>query len=707
LFNTNCPYAWPWFLGTQKPTICTGGCNGVVGSPAVYADRSFIYVQLLQNPLIMVPPFRLIGKQWLAALLVVWSCAWAFGQGKENNQHLFEPLFQWQPNPYRSASGMPGPAYWQNQADYDMAVSLDENLHQLKGTVTINYTNNSPDPLDFLWLQLDQNKFTPDSRGTKTMPPAGGRWVGDVDGGFAFEQVLVAMPGQTAKKASYIVNDTRMQIRLDEPVKPNGGTISLKLDYRFKVPMYGADRMSRLEVKQGWIYQIAQWYPRMAVYDDIRGWNNEPYLGSGEFYLEYGNFTYAVTVPWDMVVVGSGELLNPVEVMTATQLERMKKARESDKTTYIIEPKEVGDAKKTRPVQQGMLTWKFAMENTRDVAWAASKAFIWDAARMNLPEGKTALAMSVYPKESDGNNAWGRSTEYTKACIEHYSEKWYPYPYPAAVNVAGTVGGMEYPGVSFCSWKSKKGSLWGVTDHEFGHNWFPMIVGNNERLHPWMDEGFNTFINHYSSVAFNNGEYPSDLNRVRNYLFYLINENRESIATFPDVVQTYNLGFTAYYKPAMGLIILREVILGEDRFDFAFRSYIRRWAYKHPTPMDFFNTMENASGEKLDWFWRGWFYSTDNLDQSVEAVEYIKGDPANGAIITIKNNDKLVMPVEVEIREEGGRVERVKLPVEIWQRGNTWKFSHNSKSKLAAVVIDPDGRLPDVKPANNAWPTAQ
>ena len=266
---------------------------------------------------------------------------------------------------------------------------------------------------------------------------------------------------------------------------------------------------------------------------------------------------------------------------------------------------------------------------------------------------------------------------------------------------------MEYPGVSFCSWKSTGEGLWGVTDHEFGHNWFPMIVGTNERLHPWMDEGFNTFINEYSTRAFNKGEYPSNLDNKMMLMGYIIpsltSGNRESIATYPDIVQVPNLGMTAYFKPALGLYLLREVILGKDRFDYAFKYYINQWSYKHPSPVDFFNCMENASGEDLDWFWRGWFYSNAIFDQEVKGVRYIEDKPANGAIITINNNGEVLMPVIAEITEEGGNKTRVNLPVEIWQRGNTWSFEAKTSKKITSIKLDPDHVMFDLVPKNNTW----
>src|SRR5699024_1738575 len=303
----------------------------------------------------------------------------------------------------------------------------------------------------------------------------------------------------------YIVNDTRMKIRLSDALTAAGGKLKIAIEYAFTIPKYGQDRMGLLNTENGWIYEIAQWYPRMCVYDDIKGWNTMPYLGAGEFYLEYGDINYSITAPSNMIIVGAGELTNPDEVLTKEEEKRLKEASQSDETVFIRTQEEVENQEKR--FNKDKLTWKFHMTNTRDVAWAASKAFIWDAAKINLPEGKTALAQSAYPVESAGMDAWGRSTEYTKATIERYSEEWFPFPYNTATNVVGIVHGMEYPGFVFCSSESSGKGLWNVTNHEFGHTWFPMIVGSNERKYAWMDEGFNTFINDLATYWFNGGEY--------------------------------------------------------------------------------------------------------------------------------------------------------------------------------------------------------
>ena len=615
----------------------------------------------------------------------------------------------------RSASGKPGHAYWQNSADYVIQVRLDDEAKKIIGSETITYVNNSPDELNFLWLQLDQNLFKKDSRGNAIIPMNGSRNGAkgqDFDGGYSLENVQLSYtsPLKKGKKkrkaiqmaATYDIVDTRMKIKLSEPLASNGGEIKIGIDFSFTSPDYGSDRMGVLETKNGRIFNLAQWYPRMSVYDDILGWNTLPYLGAGEFYLEYGNFDIDINVPSDHLVVCSGGLLNPEEVYTSTQLNRLKEAENSDKTVIIRGANEINDVN-SRPMGKERLTWKFRIENSRDVAWSSSSAFIFDAARINLPSGKKAMAMSVYPVESNSRDSWARSTEYTKASIEHYSEKWLEYPYPAAINVAGNQGGMEYPGIVFCSWKSKNAALWGVTDHEFGHIWFPMIVGSNERLHAWMDEGFNTFINSLSTEAFNGGEYKERERNMHRFSNFLVNDKMEPVATPPDNLKERNLGILAYYKPSAGLTMLREHILGKERFDEAFTEYINRWVYKHPTPNDFYRTMENVSGEELNWFWRGWFIHNWKLDQSIKRVKYVDGDPAKGAIVTIENLEQMPMPVTLEFTTESGKKTRHLLPVEIWKRNKKWTFKHNSKEALKKVVIDPDYVFPDVNSENNRW----
>jgi hypothetical protein len=630
-----------------------------------------------------------------------------------NYNDAFGPLFYTKNgNDYRSAGGQPGPKYWQNRADYKLSVRLNDQTNEISGTEVITYTNNSPDKLGFIWMQLDQNLFKSDSRGSAIIPPTGSRNGArgqQFDGGYTIKSVkLISVEkGKTTESsAEFLIEDTRMQIYLPSALSAGGGQIKLKIEYSFVSPDYGSDRMGILNTKNGKIFSVAQWYPRMCVYDDVLGWNTLPYTGPSEFYLEYGDYDISITVPSNHIVVSSGELTNPQDVYTVEQQNRWKAAAQSDKTVIIRSASELGDPK-SRPSGKQELTWNFKLKNARDAAWASSAAFIIDAARMNLPSGKKSMAISAYPEESNGADAWGRSTEYTKASNEFNSKKWLEFPYPAATNVASVAGGMEYPGIVFCGAGAKSAGLWGVTDHEFGHTWFPMIVGSNERLFAWMDEGFNTFINSLASEDFNGGEYkprPADMHNLGKVI---TSDAFEPVMSSPDNMKERNIGILAYYKPAIGLTLLREQVLGPDRFDRAFKTYIERWAYKHPTPDDFFRTIENVAGENLNWFWRGWYINNWKLDQAVTDVKYVKNDPAQGALITIENLEKMPMPVILEIKTKSGKVSRLKLPVEVWQRNKQWTFVYPSVEEIVSVVSDPDKVLPDSNSANNSWTSAK
>ena len=623
-----------------------------------------------------------------------------------NPHEVFDPSFDSNPGTiYRSGSGSPGPAYWQNSADYKIAVKLDDKQNSIEGNVEIDYTNNSPENLNFVWLELDQNRFKPDNTFRPQIDSL------NFNGGFIIKSVKIENKGAKSA-ADYIITDTRMQIRLPSSLKSKGGILKIYISYSFEVVPKGFGRSGFMDTQNGKIFDIAQWYPRMVVYDDIKGWNSLPFLGAGEFFLDYGNFDYSITVPWYMIVAGSGELVNPEKVLTNTEISRLNKAKKSDKTVFIIDSAEIASPK-TRPVDNGNLTWHFIMKNTREVSWTASKAFIWDAAKINLPSNKNCLGMSVYPIESSGKDAWGRSTEYLKRSIEIYSKSWYEYPYPAAVNVAGPVGGMEYPGIIFCNWHAQKGHLWMVTTHEIGHDWFPMTVGSNERENAWMDEGFNTFINIYSTDEFNHGEYapkrdneyaPKGGNPAQEIIPLLENPEVPPIISYADAIPYKYVHPIEYYKTALGLVMLREEVLGPEKFDYAFRTYINTWAFKHPSPENFFRTMNNASGDNLNWFWKGWFYKNWNLDQAVDSVNYINGNPLNGSIITLENNNQMVMPVIMMVKQSNGNLESINLPVEIWEKSGIYNLRYNSTSEIDSVIIDPEKKFPDVIRSNNTWP---
>ncbi len=610
-------------------------------------------------------------------------------------------------NQYRSANGTPGPNYWQNSADYLIKATLSERDTSITGEVTISYTNNSPDKLEYLWLQLDQNLFDPVSRGSATTPILGDRFdvQGFKGGGYHISEVNVSY-NQEAYKVQPIISDTRMQIRLKNPMLPNGSKITIRINFSFIIPAHGADRLGRMYTKNGVIYEIAQWYPRMCVYDDVEGWNTLPYMGLGEFYCEYGNFDYFITAPSEMIVYGSGDLQNAAEVLTTEEIKRLSIASASDKTINIINVDEIGKSG-MRPVSKTNLTWHFKMNNTRDVAWAASAALVWDAVKVNLPSGRKAIAMSAYPPESMGDTAYSRATEYLKASIEIYSTNFFEYPWNSAVNIGGVVTGMEYPGMIFNDYKEKKARLWFLVAHEIGHNWYPMIVGSNERKYMWQDEGFNSYINYYATELFNHGEYSKDPSLFdKDYFAFLdiktLTNRHYPLMLAPEAMELSEF-FHYYGKTAYGLKMLRDVVVGKDRFDYAFKKYTEAWAYKHPTPYDFFHAINNAVGEDLNWFWKEWFFTNWTLDQSITNVKYVENDPQKGALITIENKNKMILPVIVKIIQANGKEGRIELPVEIWQRGGKWTFKYDSNNKLDKVILDPENVLPDVNRKNNEW----
>lgn len=621
------------------------------------------------------------------------------------NAAAFEPLDLLPPNDYRAGSGDPGEDYWQNAADYEIDVTLDPEQHRITGSETITYTNNSPEDLEYLWVQLDQNLFAPDSRGASITPP-NARFSGFFEGGgYELSNVRITRDGATTG-VEPLIDDTRMRIALEEALEAEGGTLEISLDFAFTIPPYGADRMGRLDVEQGTVYQLAQWYPRMYVFDDVNGWNALPYLGQGEYYLDYGTFDISITAPREFIVASTGALQNPEEVMTQEQRRRLEEARQSDSTVTIIGRDEVGQPG-TRPEGEGPLTWRYRAENVRDAAWAASEAFIWDAARADTRGGEPALAQSVYPREgigTEGSPGWEQSTQFTKHSIEFYSDFLdEPYPYPVAINVAGIVGGMEYPQIVFCSVRARGEALFGVTDHEFGHEWFPMIVGSDERRHAWMDEGLNTFMGYYSMLDFY-GEPTSRTDRISGaYAARGMQQPSidQPIATFADRIERSSLGFLAYRKPAIGLRILREYILSPELFDSAFQAYVNRWAYKHPHPADFFRTIEDVAGEDLDYFWRGWFYSQNNIDQAITSVE-TAGDTAR---VTLTNKTDFPMPVAMRLTFADGSTKEMRVPVEAFFNDRTFTAVVTGGA-LESVQLDPEGYLPDVQPADNNW-TAQ
>ncbi|MGN2251157.1 M1 family metallopeptidase [Frateuria sp. GZRe14] len=602
-------------------------------------------------------------------------------------------------NAYRSADGKPGPLFWQNRADYTIEATLDPASRLLTGRETITYTNHSPSALDVLWLQLDQNRYKPDARGAFTS-----EFPTEFTDGYKIASVEVEDGSGRLQPVQWVVSDTRMQLRLPEAVRPKGGSVRVHIAWSFTVPGEFGGRMDVNASKNGDIFEIAQWYPRLCVYDDLRGWDTAPYLNS-EFYLEYGDFDYKVTVPADMIVAGSGELVNPQEVLTQTQIKRLDEARHSDKTVMIRTPAEVTQPS-SRPKQGGTLTWHFRMHDTRDVAFGASKAYVWDAARINLPHGKTALAMSVYPVESE----WSRATEFLKASVEYFSKEWFAYPWPVAINEAGTAGGMEYPGITFDHKRAKGGGLHGLIAHEIGHTWFPMIVGSNERRHAWMDEGFNTFVDIYEDEAFNHGEFapkrdgeyaPHKGNPADEIAQVIADPEAPALLNGADETSEKYRHPISYFKSAFGLVLLREQILGPERFDDAFRKYIATWAFHHPSPSDFFRFMESESGEDLGWFWRGWYQHNWTFDMAVRKVEPVEGGWSHGAAVTVANLDRLVLPTTLRLTYDDGSTRDLRVPVETWQQHREYVVRVAGSRKVVSAALDPAHALPEANRAND------
>jgi len=551
------------------------------------------------------------------------------------------------PNTYRTASGAPGHAYWQQRADYRIKAKLDEAKRQISGSEEITYHNNSPDTLDYLWVQLDQNIYKKDSDARMMMTaPSQDAWAKaktaeegykyeglrnvltgrDFDGGYK----IAAVKSPSGQPLRYIINRTMMRIDLPVPLKP-GEKLSFDIEWSYNINeqlvLGGRSGYEHFEEDKNDLFEIAQWYPRMAAYYDVMGWQHKQFLGSGEFTLEFGDFDVELTVPADHIVGSTGELQNPDQVLTAAQRDRLAKARTAKEPVLIVTQQEAADAEKK--VSTATKTWHYKAKNVRDFAWASSRKFIWDAQGFKK-DSTNVLAMSYYPKEA--NPLWGKySTQAVIHTINEYNKFALDYPYPVAISVNGPVGGMEYPMLSFNGQrptkdkktgeitysKRNKYGLIGVIIHEVGHNYFPMIVNSDERQWTWMDEGLNTFVQYLAEQAWEE-HFPSTRGEPRYIVDYMRSKNQVPIMTNSESILQF--GNNAYAKPATALNILRETILGRELFDHAFRTYAQRWKFKRPTPADFFRTMEDASGTDLDWFWRGWFYTTDAVDISLDGI---------------------------------------------------------------------------------------
>ncbi|HED65817.1 MAG TPA: M1 family peptidase [Planctomycetes bacterium] len=600
---------------------------------------------------------------------------------------IFSPLDLPTPNRIRTASGAPGPDYWQQRVDYSIQASLDPETRTVTATEHVTYHNASPDALEYIWLNVEQNAFREDSIAAKvgTTTAIG---MSQAEG----EGTTIHSITSGGQPLEIHVYDTLARVEMPTPIAADGGIFSFDVSWEFTIPEKVFRRFGIREFEQGKMYEIAQWFPAVAVYDDVYGWNTLPYIGTGEFYQNFGTYDVELTVPRNMVVVATGELQNARDVYTQTQLDRLTQARQSRDTVLIITPEEVGTPE-SRPAGDGPLTWRFHAENVRTVAWACSDAAILDAASED-----GVLFQSFYPKE--GLPVWGEATQMLRAAVANYNKRWFHYPYPVATNVLGAEGGMEYPMIIFCRGRNERG-VFGVTAHEIGHNWFPMTVNTDERRHAWMDEGFNTFINTYAGEDWfdDDSAHRSDPGSFGSAMRA---ENMLPIDTKPDMLPGYLLGQLEYAKTGVGLRILRDSILGPERFDYAFRTYIRRWAFKSPQPADFFRTMEDAAGADLAWFWRGWFLETGTLDQAVVKVR--QPSKKRGPRITFENRGRLVMPLHYRVTREDGSVDEHRIPVELWFHLNRITDRIDGLSPVVKVEIDPDNEFPDVDRDNNVWP---
>ena len=529
------------------------------------------------------------------------------------------------PDEQRRASGAPGPGYWQQRADYLIDVELDEAKHRIIGSEKITYHNNSKDTLDYLWMQLDQNLFDPkmiaaQSRTTSGLSGlsfnnfAGLLQAQKFDGGYK----ITAVKDVSGKPLKHVIVQTMMRIIPPSPLKP-GQKITFSVDWNFNIvdatKMRARMGYEYFKEDKNHLYALAQWFPRMCAYTDVNGWQNKQYLGTGEFALEFGDYLVRITAPADHIVASTGELQNPEKVLTKEQRERLNKARTAKKPVFIVDLE--GAKANEKEKAKGKKTWIYKADNVRDFAFASSRKFLWDAMGVDL-NGRKVMCMSYWPKE--GEPLWSRySTHAVAHSVDVYSKFTFDYPYPVAISVNAPIGGMEYPMICWQRPRPEKYGLISVIIHEVGHNWFPMIVNSDERQWMWMDEGLDSFVQFLTEQEWEE-DYPSRImpEREGGLLGYLKQENKMPIMTGADSLQS--TGYNAYTKPTLALNILRESVLGREQFDYAFKQYARRWMFKRPTPADFFRTMEDASGQDLDWFWRGWFYGTDHTDISIENI---------------------------------------------------------------------------------------
>ncbi len=713
---------------------------------------------------------KLYLSVFIVVLLLAPSCLQAQFDGRRFEQ--LETLLP-TPNVYRNADGAPGPQYWQQQADYNIVAELNDEDQSISGFEEITYHNYAPTPLKYLWIQLDQNMMHPESDTYKSA-------TNSISKGFTSQELvnmtghnydmgykILAVKDQEGNDLPHTINKTMMRIDLPNEIEPGAKyTFSIKWFYYINDRMRLGGRCGYEYFDDGnYLYTIAQWFPRMCVYDDIEGWQNKQFLGRGEFALPFGNYEVKMTVPADHIVAATGELQNPDEVLTPTQISLLEKAKTAAEPIMIVNQEEAEAKEKEKSTAKK--TWHYSAKNVRDFALGSSRKYIWDAMGVDI-NGSNVMAMSYYPKEA--NPLYEEySTRVVAHTLEIYSQYTIDYPYPVAISVEAS-NGMEYPMICFNYGRPDKNGKYtealkhgmiSVVIHEVGHNFFPMIVNSDERQWSWMDEGLNSFVQYLAEKAWD-PEYPSRRGPAANIIPYMKGEKDTMVPIMTNSEQIKQFGNNAYSKPATALNILRESIMGTELFDFAFKEYSRRWAFRHPTPADFFRTMEDASSVDLDWFWKGWFYTTDHVDIAISDVIWYKYKAdevpqeeadakskrrkakseqartlAEGEVVTEENKLKyyrplnfnmdekneilkpglnfyelhfkniggLVMPIFLQINYRDGSTERLNLPAEVW-RLNENEISKviTREKEIESIVLDPDAATADVDESNNHFP---
>ncbi len=720
-------------------------------------------------------------KKPTLTLLALAAC-FQLSLAQNTNHNKFRQLGQELPTPnvYRTASGAPGHLYWQQKADYVMNIELDDENQIVRGTENITYTNNSPDHLEYLWIQLDQNMRNPESQTYKIQ-------TGKIDDGmslYEYKNLFHEFPGgfnieyvQKADGSDFDieVNHTMMLVKLESPLKPSE-KIELNIKWWYNInnrmEIGGRSGYEYFAEDENYLYTIAQFFPRMAVYSDVEGWQNKQFLGRGEFTLPFGDYDVKLTVPSDMIVGATGEIQNKSEVLTATQIERLKQAETADKPVVIVTQEEATKNESSRSKENK--TWHFKAQNVRDFGWSASRKFIWDAQGVKFGD-RTVMAMSLYPKE--GNPMWEKySTKAVVLTLQTYSKFTFDYPYPVAYSVNAKSIGMEYPMICFNGGRTKKDGTFSddvkyrtilVIIHEVGHNFFPMIINSDERQWTWMDEGLNTFLQYQTEKAWTDETgkaFPSQRGPAHKIVPYMSGDKRYISPIMTNSESIYQFGNNAYGKPCTGLNILRETIMGPELFDYAFKTYANRWMFKHPSPADFFRTMEDASAVDLDWFWRGWFYTTDHCDIAMTSVkEYrinlnrpsdkasakkaekmVKKQHKNGEFdpilhsiynaknpamaydkvkqfvmadsrknkmsedsyfyqIDLKNLGGLTMPVIFKLDYADGTSEEIRIPAEIWKMEDQVSKIIITDQAVKKITLDPNLETADTDTSNNIW----